>query len=124
MVEALRARVPATALYVATGLDRDERITEALAVAGKRGITLLEVTRAQLDRMTQGALHQGVALQVPPYTYADPDDLLARALEAPGAPLFVALDGVTDPGTWARWCARRQPSEHPACWFRNAGPRA
>jgi 23S rRNA (guanosine2251-2'-O)-methyltransferase len=97
VVEALRARVPATALYLAAGLDRDERITEAVAVAGKRGIALLDVTRTQLDRMTQGALHQGVALQVPPYAYADPDDLLARALTGPGTALFVALDGVTDP---------------------------
>ena len=97
VVEALRAKVPATALYVAAGLDSDERVSEAVAVAGKRGIALLEVTRVHLDRMTQGALHQGLALQVPPYAYADPADLLARALDAVAAALFVALDGVTDP---------------------------
>jgi 23S rRNA (guanosine2251-2'-O)-methyltransferase len=41
-------------------------------------------------------VHQGLALQVPPYTYLHPDDLLGLALKAP-APLLVALDGVTDP---------------------------
>jgi 23S rRNA (guanosine2251-2'-O)-methyltransferase len=96
VVEALRARVPATALYVALGVDADERVTEAVAIAGKARIPLLEVSRTELDRMTDRGLHQGLALQVPPYEYAHPDDLLATALEAP-APLVVALDGVTDP---------------------------
>ena len=96
VLEALRAKVPATALYVALGTSADERMTEAVAIAGKAGIALLEMTRQQMDRMTGGALHQGVALQVPPYEYATPEDLLRRALEAP-TPLLVALDGVTDP---------------------------
>jgi 23S rRNA (guanosine2251-2'-O)-methyltransferase len=96
VVEALRAKVPATALYVALGTSADERMTEAVAVAGKAGIALLEVTRQQMDTMTGGALHQGLALSIPPYEYAHPDDLLARALEAP-RPLLVALDGITDP---------------------------
>jgi 23S rRNA (guanosine2251-2'-O)-methyltransferase len=96
VVEALRAKVPATALYVALGTDADERVTEAVALAGKARLALMEVSRAELDRMTGRALHQGLALQVPPYTYLHPDDLLQAALASP-APLLVALDGVTDP---------------------------
>ena len=96
VVEALRAKVPATALYVALGLDADERVKEAVSLAGKSRIALMEVSRAEMDRMTDRALHQGLALQVPPYTYLHPDDLLQRAL-ASTAPLLVALDGVTDP---------------------------
>ncbi len=96
VVEALRAKVPATALYVALGLDADERVTEAVALAGKAGIALLEMTRTEMDRMTGRALHQGLALQVPPYDYLHPSELVTRALAAP-APLVVALDGVTDP---------------------------
>jgi len=96
VVEALRAKVPATALYVALGLDADERVTEAVSLAGKGGIAILEMTRQEMDRMTGRALHQGLALQVPPYEYLHPSDLLKRALAAP-APLLVALDGVTDP---------------------------
>jgi 23S rRNA (guanosine2251-2'-O)-methyltransferase len=60
------------------------------------GIPLLEVGKPELDRLSGRAVHQGLALAVPPYSYADPADLLARALESP-APLLVALDGVTDP---------------------------
>ena len=61
------------------------------------GLPLLEAPRAELDRITGGAIHQGVALQVPPYTYAHPDDLLARAFDSGQVPLLAALDGVTDP---------------------------
>jgi 23S rRNA (guanosine2251-2'-O)-methyltransferase len=96
VVEALRAKVPASALYIAHGADNDERMTEAVAMAGKAGLPILEMSRSQLDKMTGGMVHQGLALQVPPYAYLHPDDLLARALEAT-APLLVALDGVTDP---------------------------
>jgi 23S rRNA (guanosine2251-2'-O)-methyltransferase len=97
VAEALRAKVPATALYIALGIDTDERVSEAVRLAGKRGITLLEVSRGELDRMTGGLLHQGIALQVPPFTYTELPDLLARAAESVTTPLLVALDGVTDP---------------------------
>jgi 23S rRNA (guanosine2251-2'-O)-methyltransferase len=97
VVEALRAKVPATALYVALGIESDERVTEAVRIAGNRGLALLEVTRAELDRRTGGLLHQGIALQVPPYQYRMLHDLLDIAKESTSAPLLVALDGVTDP---------------------------
>ncbi|GAA0419344.1 hypothetical protein Aca07nite_04970 [Actinoplanes capillaceus] len=96
VVEALRALVPATALYVAQGIDIDERVTEIVRTSGDRGIPILEISRNELDRMTGGVLHQGVGLQVPPFAYEDFDDLVNAALEQT-APLLVALDGITDP---------------------------
>jgi 23S rRNA (guanosine2251-2'-O)-methyltransferase len=60
-------------------------------------VAVLEAGAAELDRLTGGALHQGLALRVRPYDYAHPDDLLARAADAGQLPLIVALDGVTDP---------------------------
>ena len=97
VVEAMRADVPATAVYVALGIELDDRVTEVVRLAGDRGLPILEVGRAELDRMTGGALHQGIGIQVPPYSYLHPDDLLATALESPDPALIVALDGVTDP---------------------------
>lgn len=97
VVECLRAEVPATALYVALGIDIDDRVNEAVQLAGDRGISVLEVSRPELDRLTGGALHQGLSLQVPPFEYAHPDDLLDVALESTEPALIVALDGVTDP---------------------------
>jgi 23S rRNA (guanosine2251-2'-O)-methyltransferase len=97
VVESLRAKVPAAALYVGARAARDDRIEEAIKLAADRGVPVLEVGVAQLDRLTGGALHQGLALNVRAYDYAHPDDLLARAAEAGQLPLIVALDGVTDP---------------------------
>ncbi len=101
VVEALRARIPATALYVVTGdtsrAGTDERITEAITLAADRGLPLLEVGKGEFDRMSGGALHQGIGLQVPPYDYAHPDDLLQIAHDSGRPPLIVAMDGVTDP---------------------------
>ncbi len=97
VLEALRAHVPATAVYVAQNIDVDDRVNEAIRVAADRGIAILEVTRSELDRMTGGVLHQGIGLQVPPFAYEPFEDLLAAALESPTTPLLVALDGVTDP---------------------------
>src|SRR5580693_8199925 len=79
VLECLRAGVPATALYVALGTEADPRLTESVARAADLGIAILEVPRTDLDRMTANHLHQGIALQVPPYNYAHPDDLIAAA---------------------------------------------
>jgi 23S rRNA (guanosine2251-2'-O)-methyltransferase len=97
VLECLRADVPATALYVALGTEADERLTESVSRAADLGIAILEVPRADLDRMTTNHLHQGIALQVPPYDYAHPDDLLAVATADSSPALFVALDNISDP---------------------------
>lgn len=97
VVEALRAGVPASALYVQQYVDTDDRVREALTIAADQGMPLLEVTRIELDRMSGGAAHQGLLLTVPAYDYLDPADLLERAADSGTPALIVALDGVTDP---------------------------
>jgi 23S rRNA (guanosine2251-2'-O)-methyltransferase len=97
VLEAMTAGIPSKAAYIAEGTERDDRLRDILRLAADRGLGLLEVTRAELDRLTGGAVHQGVALQLPAYEYAHPDDLLAAALDADTPALVVALDGVTDP---------------------------
>ncbi|WP_226346346.1 23S rRNA (guanosine(2251)-2'-O)-methyltransferase RlmB [Agilicoccus flavus] len=95
VVEALRAHVPASTLYVASRIDSDDRVREAITLATQRGIPTLETPRGELDRLTDGATHQGLAVQVPPYEYVDCRDL--HDPDLPGVPLVVALDGITDP---------------------------
>ncbi|MBB3042160.1 23S rRNA (guanosine(2251)-2'-O)-methyltransferase RlmB [Nocardioides sp. LMS-CY] len=97
VVEALREGVPVTALYVGEGAERDGRMREAFQLAADRGIKLLEVSRSELDRMTGGAVHQGLAARIPAYEYAHADDLLDAAAVNAEKPLIVALDQVTDP---------------------------
>ena len=97
VVECLRERVPALSLTITVGSTSDERVAEAVHLAAEAGIPILEVPRGDLDRIAGGALHQGVALTVPPYEYAHPDELLEIAADTPTPGLIVALDGVTDP---------------------------
>ena len=97
VLEAMQAGIPIKTAYVSEGAERDDRLRDILKLAADTRTPMLEVTRDQLDKMTGGAIHQGVALQLPEFTYAHPDDLLAEAIAAEGEPLVVALDQITDP---------------------------
>jgi 23S rRNA (guanosine2251-2'-O)-methyltransferase len=97
VVEALRAAVPAIALYVEHRAPTDEKIREAVQLAAGSGVPVREAGHAELARLTGGAVHQGVALSVRPYDYLLPDELLERAGAHGQLPLIMALDGVTDP---------------------------
>ena len=97
VLECLRAGVPANALYVVLGAEADERLTESVRRAADAGISILELPRNDLDRMSANGLHQGIALQVPPYVYAHPDDLLRSASNESAPALLVALDNISDP---------------------------
>lgn len=97
VLEALLAEIPVKTAYVAEGAERDDRLREILKLTADRGTPMLQVTRAELDRHTGGAVHQGVALQLPEFSYAHPDDLLTAAMEAGPRALVVALDSITDP---------------------------
>lgn len=98
VLEALRAKIPVTTLYVAARIEFDDRVKEILQLATSRGIPMLEVMRPELDRLAGfDSVHQGVALKVPPYEYAHPMELLDKVISRGQVPLMVALDGITDP---------------------------
>lgn len=139
VLEALRAKIPATALYIAQRVEMDDRVKEMLSIATHRDIPVLEVTRPELDRMAGfDGVHQGVGLKVPPYEYAHPQDLLEQIVDRDEVPLLIALDGVTDPrnlGAIIRSTAafgghgvllpqRRSASVNAAAWKTSAGAAA
>jgi 23S rRNA (guanosine2251-2'-O)-methyltransferase len=135
VLEALRAGVPAVGLYLATGLERDERVDEIRELAGDIDVPVFDRGRSELDRLAGAAPHQGVVLHARPFDYLHPDDLLRRAQESTAPPLLVALDAVTDPhnlGAIARSAAafgadgllipeRRAAGVGPAAWKASAG---
>ncbi len=55
------------------------------------------MSKGELDRNTDGAVHQGLAARIPPFEYAHPDDLLELAEQNREKPLIVMLDSITDP---------------------------
>ena len=97
VLEALQAGLPVRRAYVADGVERDDRLRDILKFAAEHGVPLLQTTRSELDRLTGGGVHQGVALQLPAFEYADAEDVLADALDAPTPGLVVACDSITDP---------------------------
>ncbi|MDZ5077028.1 23S rRNA (guanosine(2251)-2'-O)-methyltransferase RlmB [Nesterenkonia sp. HG001] len=103
VLEALVERVPAREMHVATDVDSDGRVREALGHAAEQGVRVKEVSRRQLDNTTGDAVHQGIALVLEPYDYADAVELIESLLQKaqkghiPHQPLLVACDSITDP---------------------------
>ncbi len=137
--EALQAGIPIKSAYVYEAAERDDRLRDILKWCAQHSVPLLQVTRLELDRMTGGAVHQGVALRLPAFEYADPQDLLADALQdGEHQALVVALDSITDPhnlGAIIRSAAafgahgviipeRRSASMTAAAWKSSAGAAA
>jgi len=63
VLEALKAKIPATALFIAQRIEVDDRVRDAMAIANNRGIPINEITRIEVDRMTGAdSVHQGIAV--------------------------------------------------------------
>ena len=110
VLEALRVGVPSVQLYIAARIEHDDRTREIVKIAGANGLHMLEADRLEMDRIARSGNHQGVILKVRPFEYTplsqlvDQTDRKAKSLEGVSAearmsarPLFIALDGVTDP---------------------------
>lgn len=80
-------------LLVVKGL-RNNRISEAVAVASRLGVPLRFESRETLDRLSAGVPHQGIMAVVSAKPVLDLEDLLGQARDPA---LLVALDGVEDP---------------------------
>jgi 23S rRNA (guanosine2251-2'-O)-methyltransferase len=93
VLEALRMGLPANMLHVYNRIDADDRITELVSLAVGQGVTVRDATKGNLDALADGQTHQGVALEVPPYVYAEPEDLL----EAPSPVRILIADHIQDP---------------------------
>ena len=111
VLEALRVGVPASTLYVASRLEHDDRTRDIVRLAGTNGLNLLEADRLEMDRIARSTNHQGVIMKAQPFQYSSLIELAeraerkAKAMEAANSaaariaarPLFIALDGITDP---------------------------
>jgi 23S rRNA (guanosine2251-2'-O)-methyltransferase len=76
VAEALRGRRRARALLLAEGIKEDDRVRRLAEDAVRRGVPVVRVPRADLDRRTAFANHQGVALEASAYPYVPFDDLI------------------------------------------------
>ena len=72
-------------------------LKEIVARARRAGLRVDHLPRVRLTSMVEGAVHQGVVLEMKEYTYAQPEDFVAAAKSAGEQPLIVILDGIQDP---------------------------
>ena len=83
-------------IYVQRG-EREGSIVVLVAEAVERKIPIIETDRAKLDKMTNFAVHQGVAAMAAEKEYCSVDDILAIAEERNERPFIIIADGITDP---------------------------
>ncbi|GAP09855.1 rRNA methylase, putative, group 3 [Bellilinea caldifistulae] len=82
-------------LLVANGTEEKGKLAEILSHANRRRLPVQRVPRQQLDALSEG--HQGVALEVSGYPYADYSDILKRATQRQEMPLILLLDMLQNP---------------------------
>ena len=97
VVECLKAKVPAQTLYVVEGTQNDDRLSEAVQLCRAHSIPTVEVPKHEMDRLTGNGMHQGIGLLIPPFEYADVEDLIDDVASRGEDGLIVCLDNITDP---------------------------
>ena len=80
-------------IYLKSGR-HDERLQEILEEAKSRAVPIKEVEEEELDSMSGGVVHQGIAALLFPYEYQDMNAVIKK-WEGKD-PIFILLDGVDD----------------------------
>jgi len=83
-------------IYVREG-EREGSITVLAAMALERGIPLIEVDKAKLDRLCGYEQHQGIVAIASEKEYVEIEDVIKIAEERGEKPLIVIADNVSDP---------------------------
>jgi 23S rRNA (guanosine2251-2'-O)-methyltransferase len=97
VTELLASGREVTRLFVLDGARHGDPLDLLRSAARERGIQVEDVSRRELDRMSERGSHQGVIAVVEPFRYSSLEEVLA-ATAGKGASLVVVLDHVTDPG--------------------------
>ena len=96
VIEALKSGRDIDKILVMQG-SSEGSINKIIALAKEKKIPVIKSEKQTLDRLTQGASHQGVAAYVSAYSYRTIDDVLEKARAAGEEPLIVILDNLEDP---------------------------
>ncbi len=83
-------------IYIQSG-KREGSINLLVGMASERKIPIIELDRAKLDRMSGGAIHQGIIAIASEQEYVSLDDIFDYAESLGEKPFIVLLDGVEDP---------------------------
>lgn len=84
-------------IFLAGGIPR-ELLEEIRFLAARRRVSCHEVSRKRLDRLAEGGAHQGVVAVAEPREEKNLAELLLISGGTSSPPLFLVLEGITDPG--------------------------
>lgn len=96
VLEALKAGRALNKIWLSNQAQKN-LVQPILEEAKGRGVVVQYADKRKLDSLAPGIQHQGVVAQAAAVSYAEPEELLARAAERGEAPLIVLLDEVEDP---------------------------
>jgi len=82
-------------LRLAQGVEEKGRLAEIIRLGVERRLPVERVPRTSLEQLSSG--HQGVALEVSPYSYSDLPSILRNAEKSGEAPFILLLDALQDP---------------------------
>jgi 23S rRNA (guanosine2251-2'-O)-methyltransferase len=97
VLAALKSEQTLNRVWITAKLKHDHRFHSLLTQAKANGAVIDEVDLLRLNQITNGGNHQGVAVQVAPYSYLDLDELITKAKETSDSPVIIIADGITDP---------------------------
>ncbi|KAF0220058.1 MAG: hypothetical protein FD174_1503 [Geobacteraceae bacterium] len=96
VMEALRGKRRAFELFLA-GMGTEKRLEKLLRLAAERRVPVRHREKEDISRLCGTEFHQGVALRVEPFAYAELDEVVAKWKETGERGLFLILDSVQDP---------------------------
>ena len=100
VLEALRAH-PDEVLRVLLERGKDGRRSQGgervAAAAEQSGVRIEDAQAGDLSRRSNGGVHQGAGAELAEFRYLELSDLIEAARATDRPPLFLLLDGVTDP---------------------------
>ena len=96
VLELLESGKDINKIFIEKG-EKHGSINKIIGIARDRKIVMVEKDKRQMEEMAQTENYQGVIAIVPPFEYAEVDDILALAKERGEKPFVLLLDGIEDP---------------------------
>lgn len=82
-------------IYITKG-EKKGSINKIIAIANEKKIVMVEKDKKQMDIISQTENHQGVIAIVPPFEYAEVEEILEVAKERKEEPFILILDSIED----------------------------
>ncbi|RKD67538.1 23S rRNA (guanosine2251-2'-O)-methyltransferase [Sinobaca qinghaiensis] len=96
VLEALKAGRDINKIWLAEGTGKAQTLAVQEA-AKEKGVLVQSAPRKKLDDLSGNQKHQGIVASVAAYSYAEMEDLFAKAERAGEDPFFLILDEIEDP---------------------------